>query len=287
MRSSGRLASRSTASYMACSIDGWSRSKVRSGVLQNNRSGSSTTPRAGPRRSARLAATSPARPGRAWRGTVCAAAAAGAVPRPSSGSSAPSASRRLATAARSAGTVSGSGSAPPDSASWPRSATGTIAAVARPWRVMSVTLPRSASSSSSAKRARASRMLACPDSMQSVYITGKSCTHLGAGTAPSRRPPLAARLRRRPGSGAPDRPLFGGGRRATVVRVPPDGSARNRYASISCSVETTKPARPGRRRRSGGRLRPARVAGLGHQGVVTAAVVHPEAEGPLTDLIRM
>ena len=37
---------------------------------------------------------------------------------------------------------------------------------------------------------------------------------------------------------------LGGGRRATVVRVRPDGSARNRYASTLCSVETTKPAAP-------------------------------------------
>ena len=50
----------------------------------------------------------------------------------------------------------------PGSPSRSRSAAGTIAAVARPWRVMTVTLPRSAASSSSAKRAQASRMLACP-----------------------------------------------------------------------------------------------------------------------------
>ena len=61
--------------------------------------------------------------------------------------------------------IGGSGS-PSGFPSWSRSAAGTIAAVARPWRVMTVTLPRSAASSSSAKRARASRMLACPDSMR-------------------------------------------------------------------------------------------------------------------------
>ena len=80
---------------------------------------------------------------------------------------------------------------------------------------------------------------------------------------------------------------LGGGRRAAVVRLSPDGSVRNRYASILCGVETTKPAVPvAVGGPAAGFGLPAR-RGRGDQGVVTVVVVHPEVAGPLTDWIRM
>ncbi len=66
VRSSGRLASRSTISYSHWRRYGTSRSKTGLGPLQYSRNGSDTVPRDGPRRLARSRTTIARRPGRAW-----------------------------------------------------------------------------------------------------------------------------------------------------------------------------------------------------------------------------